>query len=590
MKKQKENLSIGYYLGKHKMAIGVYLFLYTLASIISVFITILTADAIEDVTLKLFDKTITLMIIILAITFVRRICWYLTNIIYSKYSLKIMSEMNSDLARQAFKLNSKSFSAHDTGTFVQRIVTDPERVIERFAHIVNILSDIVTAAIMVVYIIVIDIIVGLIVLGILAIGFVAEMIRINIKLKNRKAVRDMNDKITSLTTEIVRSEKDIKSLGLEDELLKVSNDNYNNYRKAVIKHDITDLNFWCTRNFVLEVSAILILVLSILLMNKGLLTLASFMIIYTNHGRLHTLIWGLGNIMSDIVDIKVSSARMFSLFDEKEFVTEKFGKTTLDKVVGDIEVKDATFYFREHEYIEEGKKKKQVKLVSERKIFEHLSFKIPHNKTVAFVGKSGSGKSTILNILSRMYRVSSGEVLIDGHNIDSLDKATLRKTFSLVNQFPYVFDMTIKENLLLAKEDATDEEIANVLKLACLEDFVAGLKKGLNTRLGESGVKLSGGQKQRLAIARALLRDTPVILFDESTSALDNFAQEQVKRSIDGLKGRSTIVIVAHRLSTIKDADIIFFLDEGKVVDKGTFKELYKNNPKFKSMFLAENV
>ena len=148
--------------------------------------------------------------------------------------------------------------------------------------------------------------------------------------------------------------------------------------------------------------------------------------------------------------------------------------------------------------------------------------------------------------------------------------------------------MTIRENLLLAKEDATDEDIARVIKLSALDEFVSTLKKGVDTKVGESGIKLSGGQKQRLAIARALLRNSPIILFDESTSSLDNFAQEEVKKSIDSLKGHSTIVIVAHRLSTIRDVDIIFFLDDGKILDQGTFKELYKSNTKFRNMFLAE--
>ena len=150
--------------------------------------------------------------------------------------------------------------------------------------------------------------------------------------------------------------------------------------------------------------------------------------------------------------------------------------------------------------------------------------------------------------------------------------------------------MTIKENLLLAKDDATDKEIIESLKKASLMDFINTLPKGIDTKVGESGIKLSGGQKQRLAIARALLRKSSIIIFDESTSSLDNFAQEEVKKSIDGLKGKSTIVIVAHRLSTIKNVDKIFFLDSGKIVDSGTFEELFERNDKFKAMFLAENI
>jgi len=186
--------------------------------------------------------------------------------------------------------------------------------------------------------------------------------------------------------------------------------------------------------------------------------------------------------------------------------------------------------------------------------------------------------------------VDGGEVLIDKVNINEFDKKTLRSTISLVNQFPYIFDMSIKDNLLLAKKDATNDEIMDALQMASLKEFVDGLAKGIDTVVGESGIKLSGGQRQRLAIARAMLRKSPIIIFDESTSSLDNFAQNDIKRSIDKMKGKSTIIIVAHRLSTIKNVDKIFFLDNGEIIDSGSFDYLYKNNKKFKTMFLAEDI
>ena len=593
MKKKNRNLTLGHYFGKHKFAIFCYILLYILASAGGIFETIEIANGIEQVTLANYEAAISIFFIVVGLILFKRICWYLTGILYDKYSVKIMADLNSDLAKQTFKLDSKTYSNHDTGTLVQRIVSDPERVVEKFADMIDMVTDILTASIMIIYIATLNGYVALILLGVLIVGFVLEIFRVKHKKKNNRKVRELNDRINSLTTEIIRSEKDIKSLGLESELSKVSDENYKKYREAIYTKEFTDTNIWAIRNFIIQASGILILIFAITLMqsNKALITLASFMIIYTNHDKLYGLIWGLGSILNNVVDIKTSTNRMFSLFDEKEFVTEKFGETNLDNIVGDIEFKNVAFTFRDYEYNYDKKTNKTTeKLVSEKKIFDNLNFRIPHNKTVAFVGKSGSGKSTVLNLLSKMYEVDSGEILIDGHNINSLDKDTLRRTFSLVNQFPYIFDMTIKENLILAKDDATDEEIDEVIKKASLDEFISSLSDGINTRVGESGMKLSGGQKQRLAIARALLRNSPIILFDESTSSLDNFAQNEVKKSIDELKGKSTIVIVAHRLSTIKDADIIFFLDEGKIVDKGTFDDLFSTNIKFKNMFLAENI
>ena len=600
-KSVKQKRSILTYLKKYRFWAFLYVFLTIIASVSDIFQTIMLANSVELITVPDIWGAMKLILGVVGIQVFQRICWYFLNLIYFKYSNKIMADLNADLAKQAFKLNSKTYNDHDTGTFVQRIVDDPARVVDNLASIVDVLMEMVTSVIMMIYILTLNVWISLIFVFIVLVGFVIEYKRVRVRRKNRAIVRKKNDKINSLTTEIVRSEKDIKSLNLEGKLAEVSKSNYEDYRNTRYKMDITDTNFWSVRNFIIGIGGMLVLVFGLYLMDKGLLTLAAFMIIYANRGSLWNLVAGIGQLTNMFVDIKVCQGRMFSLFDEKEFVTEKFGDVKLDNVIGKIEFKDVSYTFREYEYPKyDGKKKKkrngggasddEIKVTSENKIFDRLSFEIQPNTTVAFVGKSGSGKSTILNLMSKMYECDDGQVLIDGVDIKTLDKQTLRSTISLVNQFPYIFDMTIKENLLLAKADATDEEVKEAIKKASLEEFVDSLPLGIETKVGESGIKLSGGQKQRLAIARALLRNSNIIIFDESTSSLDNFAQEEVKKSIDGLKGHSTIVIVAHRLSTIKDVDKIFFLDSGEIVDSGTFDQLFKKNQKFKAMFLAENV
>ena len=546
------------------------------------------------------------MLGVIGISIFQRIYWYFVNLIYFKYSNRIMSDLNLDLAKQAFKLNSKTYNDHDTGTFVQRIVEDPAQIVDNLSSLVDMIMEIVTASIMLIYIMTLNLWIALVLIGLAVIAGIIEFKRVKIRRKNKWVVRRKNDKVHSLTTEIVHSEKDIKSLGLEGKLSEVSKSYYEDYRNHRYKLDVTDMNFWSVRNFIIAIGILCTLVFGIWLMDKGIMTLASFMIVYSNRDSLWGVVFNAGNIANTFVTIKVCYKRMFSLFDEDEFVTEKFGDVTLENVVGEIEFKNVSYTFKEYEYEEvkaddlfDKKKRKEYKarnyksakkLVSENEIFDNLSFKIQPNTTVAFVGKSGSGKSTILNLMSKMYEADEGQVLIDGVDIKSLSKETLRDTISLVNQFPYIFDMTIKENLLLAKGDATDEEIHEAIKKASLDEFVDSLPKGIDTRVGESGIKLSGGQKQRLAIARAMLRLSNIIIFDESTSSLDNFAQEEVKKSIDGLKGKSTIVIVAHRLSTIRDVDKIYFLDGGKIIDSGTFEELFERNSTFKTMFLTENI
>lgn len=604
--KQKNNFSISKYLARYKAQIILYVLIYLVACVCDIFLAIFMANAVETITLGEYRKAIIMVSISIGITILQRLCWLCTNYLYYKYSSKIMSNMNLDLAKQAFTLNSKTFSDHNTGTFVQRIVDDPAQIIDNLSNLVMMIMDIITSIVVLVYIMVLNVWISLILFGLIIIAAGIEFIRVKIRRKNQVIVRRKGDKVHSLTTEIVRSEKDIKSLGLEGKLSEVSKEYYNDYRNHRYKLDVTDTGFWSARNILINTGVLLALVLGIHLMDKGLLTLSAFMIVYSNKNSLWDLVYCAGNIANTFVTIKVCHNRMASLFDENEFVTEKFGDIALDNIAGEIEFKNVSYTFREYEYDElkesdlldkkkrkerKGKNfKREKKLVSENRIFDNLSFKIQPNTTVAFVGKSGSGKSTILNLMSKMYEADSGEVLIDGVDIKTLDKNTLRKAISLVNQFPYIFDMSIKENLLLAKADATDDEIFEAIKKASLDEFISSLPKGIETKVGESGIKLSGGQKQRLAIARAMLRLSSIIIFDESTSSLDNFAQEDVKKSIDGLKGKSTIVIVAHRLSTIRDVDKIYFLDNGKIIDSGTFDELFARNETFKTMFLTENI
>lgn len=598
-KKDKNLVGVSNYLKNYKFGIFLYIFVYVVAATLSIFITLLAATAVEKVTLAQYSAAINTFLMLIGCSLLRRVCWYSSGIIYQKYATSIMADLNLDLAKQAFKLNSQTYSNHETGTFVQRIVSDPERLVNNMADIVDMITEILSSLVIITYISTLNIYIGLVIFVLISVCMALEMKRVKVFRKNRRKTRKASDKINSLTTEIVRSEKDIKAIGLEEKLSEVSKKYYDNYKRVNYKTDMTDMTFWSARNFIIETVSVLMLILGIVLVDKGMLTFASFMIVYSNNGGLYGLIWQLGNVTTKFSEIKISSDRMFALFNDAEFECERFGDVSLEQIKGEIEFKNVCYSYNDYEKEEEEeddlkvkkpKTKKPRKIVSTNKIFDNLNFKVEPNTTVAFVGKSGSGKSTILNLMSKMFEVDGGEVLIDGVNINNLTKDCLRNSISLVNQFPYIFDMSIKENLLLAKKDATDEDLHKAIKDASFDDFVETLPKGINTKVGESGVKLSGGQKQRLAIARALLRNSSIIIFDESTSSLDNFAQENIKRSIDNLKGKSTIVIVAHRLSTIKNVDKIFFLDEGKIIDSGTFEFLFENNEKFKNMFLAENI
>ncbi len=593
------------YFKKHKWMIMFWMILSFVDIGIQTFYGIFGAYILANVSSSLYMLAIKQLLIMLAVMVFSNLLGHLRSNIYFRLSNKIINAMRVDIAVQAFKIADKAYTDHKTSNFTQRISSDPTIIFDKIYSFVSYLQQIITALIMIGYITIISWIVGLIGIAGIVVVFSVEKCRRKIFKRNRKKLLKYNEVTGGLLNEIVRSQKDIKSLNLETKLKENVVKSTNDQANQSIYLSVVNRRFTTFRMIFVNSLISLLLVVGLWQTHLGILTLASFMIIYTNRYEINYM----ANILTDFSDfsaeIDLAVSRISELYEDDEYELERFGTKELKNVKGKIKFSKVSFAYTEYkekteqEVLAEIKanKKQRVKTrvkrrieTGKKKVFENLNFEIDPNTTVAFVGVSGSGKSTILNLISKMYDVDKGKVLIDGVDIQKLNKQTIRNSISMVNQFPYIFDMTIKENLTLAKPDATDEEIDTAIRESALEDFIKELPDGIETKVGESGIKLSGGQKQRLAIARAMLRKSPIILFDESTSSLDNLAQNKVKKSIDNIKGKSTIVIVAHRLSTIKNVDKIFFLENGEIADSGTFKELYKRNKNFKTIFLAEDV
>ena len=262
---------------------------------------------------------------------------------------------------------------------------------------------------------------------------------------------------------------------------------------------------------------------------------------------------------------------MSEILDEKKNPPEKFGDRLLESPKGEIEFRDVEYQYNDEE-----------------QLFKNLNLKIKPGECVGFVGRSGEGKSTILSLIPRLYDVSAGKVMIDGIDVRDLTADALRNNVSIVSQNPYIFNMSILDNLKLVKPNATMDEIKVACEKSAIWDFIQSKPDGLNTKVGEGGVVLSGGQRQRLAIARAFLKGSSVLLLDEATSALDNESQGEVKKAIKNMKNSCTIVIVAHRLSTVQDCDKIFVIENHKIVGEGTHKELEKNCKSYRELYEQE--
>lgn len=243
---------------------------------------------------------------------------------------------------------------------------------------------------------------------------------------------------------------------------------------------------------------------------------------------------------------------------------------SLDNVKGEIEFKNVSFSYGNHD---------------SKQVIENLSLKIPYGKTVALVGPSGGGKTTLCNIIPRFYEISSGEVTIDGVNIKDVTTYDLRQNIGIVSQDVFLFNGTVRENIAYGKLDATDEEIAEAAKKANIYDFIMGLENGFDTNVGERGVTLSGGQKQRISIARVFLKNPAILILDEATSALDNATEVAIQSSLEELSRGRTVLVVAHRLSTIKNADEIVVITHRGIEEQGSHEELIKRNGIYKGLY-----
>ena len=212
----------------------------------------------------------------------------------------------------------------------------------------------------------------------------------------------------------------------------------------------------------------------------------------------------------------------------------------------------------------------------ERKILKDINFELKSGHSIALVGPSGSGKSTIANLIPRLYDVNNGKITLDGVDVRALDLAWLRDKIGIVSQETYLFNGTIRENLLYAKPDATDEEIMEACKKANIEDFILNQENGLDTMVGNRGLKLSGGEKQRLSIARVLLKDPALLIFDEATASLDSISEKKIQDAINPIIDSRTSILIAHRLSTILAADEILVIRDGVIAERGVHADLVK--------------
>ena len=560
--------------GKEYKSALVKIFIFSLFGIITnICIPLLSAKFIVNFTDSKFNQAIYMALVILIVYAIETIKILLIRKNNQIFRRGTVRNIQMSLGREILSLEQATLDSKSSGTFIQRLTNDTDKMSRIFTNgmviIIKFLSTIGSfiAILIIDYHMFLYYSVASIILSIL--NYVK-----NEKVGEKdKEFRKESDKVAGLTGELVRGARDIKMLYAKESFMKNLDDKIIVQNEKNFEMRNIDMNYNLFISYIKSILEFITVLLLVVLIKNNTLTIAVALALYNYR---NTVLTNFMDIVSELLEecknFNISCERVFSIVNNKEFKKEKFGTEKLENVEGNFEFKNVSFGYNEN------------------LVLKDLNLKIKCGNTSAIVGKSGSGKTTIFNLLCKLYSINSGLIIIDGKDINTLDEKSIRGNITIINQNPYIFNMSIKDNLRLVKKDVTNKEIIDACKLACLDEYIETLPDKYDTIVGEGGVNLSGGQRQRIAIARALIQNTKIILFDEATSALDNETQSKIQTAIDNLKGNYTIIIIAHRLSTIVNCNKIFILEDGKITDSGTHQELLKNNKYYKKLCETELV
>lgn len=540
----------------------------------SVFYGYLNGAAVEEITKLHLDRAIMFLVIYFAyLVLFHGLLGLLAETGLVKLESKLTRMVGYEAYSKALNLPAYAYEKMSSGEIINRITSDSDALSFTFRKLVDAVGNIVSAIIIIFYIFFNSWIVGLEILVIMFILFLI-MKYFNPKMKESHSARKKEqDKFTSLVTESVRGIREIKTLGIKNNLLTEMKEIID----ILLSKSIAEMDLYCKFNIFAKILRALmevgVFITCAILLYYGSISLTFFIAMTYYIYKYMYMIDNLSDLNQTYQKVVVALKRINELVLNRKFEDEKYGNISLRKVNGVIEFKNVYFGYPD-----------------EKDILKNFNLKLEPNKKIAIVGKSGQGKSTLFNLLTRVFDVNKGSITLDGIDIKDLDEKTLRKNISIIRQEPFIFNRTIKDNFKVVNKNIKKDEIREYTKRAYLDEYINSLPDNYNTLLGEGGVNLSGGQKQRLSIARTLTKDTKVILFDEATSALDNNSQEYIKKTINNLVKDHTVVIVAHRLSTIIDADIIYVVDGGKIVGEGTHEELLKTNKIYKNLYETESL
>lgn len=505
--------------------------------------------------------------VFLGLSLLRGILGYIKEFLFDKFSLNVSKEIRMDLFKKIQSFEFSFFDSTNTGELMSRIGEDVDIVWETISYGLRLLIEGIILFIISVTIMMsmspsltIICLVILLPVGVLA-------ILVNKKFhRNYSKISDKVADINLMAQQDIAGIRLVKAFAREkyetEKFLKVNKDYYDlNITQARILS-----NFLPVIDLLTNLTPVAMIIYGGYLVIKGNITMGTLLAFSSYILNLSFCVKNIGGLANMMSQNRASMDKIFNILKRKPQITSMENSYNPDKVKGEIEFKNVSFRYNEEE------------------VLKKINLKIPAGSTVAIMGETGCGKSSILSLIGRHYDVSSGEVLIDGVNVKKWDLDKLRENMAVVFQDTFLFSDSIKDNIDFGGNKSEDE-IIEAAKDSCAYDFIKEMPEGFETEVGERGLGLSGGQKQRLAIARALVRKTPILILDDATSALDMETEFNVLKNLSKKQDKATTFIIAHRISGVKDADIILFMKDGEIVEMGDHESLLKKKGYYYSVY-----
>jgi ATP-binding cassette subfamily B protein len=517
-------------------------------------------------------KLLIAALIIILLSIFNGVFMYLRGRFASEASETLSKRLKDELYSTILKSDYNFYSKYQSGDVIQRCTSDVETVrnfiVNQFVEV----GRTIFLTGMIAYVMIsMNLKMALISMITIPVSFLLTYYFFK-KVQNQFKIADEAEaELSTIIQENITGVRVVKAFAREDFEKEKFNDKNRNYRNLDFNLGLTFAKFWSLSDFISLTQILIVIVIGSYFAVRQEITIGTLVAFSSYIGMLLWPIRQLGRIFSDLGKMKVSLKRINEILsEEKEDLESGFNNI---KLKGNIVFKDVWFGYKK-----------------DRPILKGVSFEIKQGQTVAFFGSTGSGKSTIISLLLRLYEYDSGSITIDGIELKNISKKTLRKNIGVVPQEAFLFSKTVKENIKITKIKAKDAEVIESAKIASVHDDITQFENSYETLIGEKGVTLSGGQRQRLTIARTIIKEFPILIFDDSLSAVDTETEEKIRQELKEKSKERTTILISHRISSVKDADLIIVLEKGVVTNIGTHEELINQEGLYKKVWKIQSL